>query len=160
MITLTDLPLTFFERSMNDEELYIDINCYAAANIGQKGFYVKDQWISAKIVTDDKKFAVPTSIFAAEEVGDLRGADVLVFAYLCYISFMNKNSTVKLEVGDIAQKTKIRKTQIRRSINNLIREGFLLSSNKSGYYIIMEFENPEELIENEALLNAIKNDLF
>ncbi|WP_188453363.1 hypothetical protein [Virgibacillus oceani] len=160
MITLTELPITFFERSLTDEDLYIDIHCYATANMGQNGFYVKDKWISAKTVTDGKKFTVPTSAFAAENIGDIRGADVIVFAYLCYVACKNENCTVKLEVGDIAQKTKIKKTQIRRAVNNLLREGFLVTSTKSGYYIITEFEYPDELAANKSLLRAINNELF
>lgn len=145
MISFTVLPTDLFERSLSDEELYIEIYRYYAYTIGKEGFKVRDEWVSAKSVdlNENEVIYVPTITFLYESEGVIRGIDLVIYAYLCYRGYKNKTGYVKLDVTEIAMKTKIRKTEIRVSINNLVREECLHLSDKSGYYLIGELEYPD-----------------
>lgn len=157
MVSFTELPVNFFERSLSDEELYIDIYRYHAHTIEKEGFYVRGEWVSAKKINlnSEETFYVPSLIFVYDRQDFIRGIDVVVFAYLCYVAYKNKTGTVKVDVGEISRKTKIKKTQVRISINNLIREEFLLPSPVSGYFIIGELKYPDLWLQYEDILQYL-----
>ena len=108
MLSFTELPTDFFERSLSDEELYIELYRYHAYTVGKDGFKVRDEWVSAKNVdlSEDEVIYVPTTIFFYEREGVFRGIDLVIFAYLCYVGYKNKTGNVKLDIVEIALENK------------------------------------------------------
>lgn len=162
MISLIVLPNNIFDSSFSNDELYEQIYKYLASQMEMDGYgSVKGLEpvgiLNLSELKEEEKFYVPTTIVGADRGGLIRGIDVIIYAYLCYMAYEIDNSIVKLEINEIANKTKIKKTQIRQSINNLVREECISPDpSKSGYYSIVELANPSTILETEALMRKNK----
>lgn len=165
LFTYTELPSDFFERNLSVEELYIELYKYKVKSSGEKGFKVDGMWISVESINLEKSienFFVPSVIFGLDESRAIRGIDVIIYTYLAKVASIKRAGVVKFEIGDLYNKTKLRKTQIKTSINNLVRMGIIIPDKKSGYYLIEEldlfFTNPEQVMEIESMANSILKD--
>ncbi|MDQ0232706.1 hypothetical protein [Metabacillus malikii] len=165
MFTYTEIPSDLFERNLSAEELYIEIYKYKVKSSGEKGFKVDGTWISVESINLEKRnenFFVPSVIFGLDDSKAIRGIDVIIYTYLAKVASLIKSGTVKFEISDLYNKTKIRKTQIKTSLNNLARMGIIKPDKKSGYYLIEEldlfFTNPEQVMEIERMANSILKD--
>lgn len=161
MITYTALPINFFEKQLNDKELYIDLYRYHVKSLKEEGFEVDGKWYSVDSVKLDKeveKFYVPAVIFSAESIGEVRGIDTVVYAYLSLLACKSKDGSFKLNIGEIYDKTKIRKTEIKASINKLVRLELIESTKVSGIYVIEELKilllNPYDAKEYDQLISS------
>ncbi len=136
MINLFLLPANLFDKSLSDIELYGEIYKY----FDQQIYNLRNRTNEEINYGSKERFFVPSSIVGADHGNDVRGIDLVVFTYLCLLAFNTERHTVKLDVNELAKKTKIKKTQIRLSISNLIRAYLIESASKSGYYTIIELD--------------------
>ncbi|WP_153125968.1 hypothetical protein [Peribacillus tepidiphilus] len=161
MIALLPLPNSLFDSNLNSEDLYAHIYSYFSFHLEKEGYgkiegFDYQELVDLESLAEFEKFYMPINIIAAHLYGLIRGIDVVVYAYLCYIAFESDNSTIKPNIGEIAMKTKIKKTEIRNSINNLVSLKILIHSSNSGYYSIIELKHPTIIFKTEALMRDMK----
>lgn len=136
MLDLFILPTSLFNQSFTDAELYEKI--YKQFDKQVETFLGgTDEKLTSN---GEKSFFVPSNAIAAEYGGEIRGIDLVVYVYLCLLVFNNQENTVKLEINGLANRTGIKKTQIKHSINHLVREQLISESSRSGYYTVLELE--------------------
>ncbi|MDE5414123.1 hypothetical protein [Alkalihalobacterium chitinilyticum] len=128
------LPLNFFGTDRKDTDLYKDI--YNAFDHQLDEFFIMEERFENTV--DYNSFFVPVVILAADFANDIRSIDVIVYAYICYSVHISKrkSTAVKVNVSEISGNTFIKKTNVRQSINILIRERLLEKTDVSGYYLI------------------------
>ncbi|MGI2329338.1 hypothetical protein [Planococcus sp. YIM B11945] len=162
MISLIVLPMNFFDRSLNIEELELELNYYMLVQLNENG-YVAIENLDRKIaeelndLREDEKFYVPTVIVFKYRDREISKTDLFVYVYLCLLAFSIDDSKVKPLKKEISRKLGKRKTEVEESLNNLITVGKVFQDRKnSGYYIIDELANPMKVYELEAYLRREK----
>lgn len=163
MISLIVLPMDFFDRSLNIEELDLELNYYMLVQLNENGYVAienLDRRIAEELnnLKEDEKFYVPTVIVFKYRDSEISKTDLFVYVYLCLLAFSIDDSKVKPPKKEISRKLGKRKTEVEESLNNLITDGkVLLDRKNSGYYIIDELADPEKVYELEVYLRREKN---
>lgn len=155
--------MNFFDRSLNIEELELELNYYMLVQLNDNG-YVAIENLDRRIADDlnnlkeAEKFYTPTVIIFKYRDGEISKTDLFVYVYLCLLAFSIDDCKVKPLKKEISRKLGRRKTEVEESLKNLITVGkILLDRKNSGYYIIDELADPEKVYELEVHLRREKN---
>ncbi|MFD1032930.1 hypothetical protein [Metaplanococcus flavidus] len=163
MISLIILPMNFFDRFFNADELAVELDLYLKLQLKENNYVIKEvldenSTVDLKNLKEEEKFYVPTIIIFDYRERKINVIDLIVYVYLCYIAYSDNNSTVKPSKKEISRKINERKTDVEESLNFLVTLGrTLLDRNKSGYYIIDELANQEKVLGLEVLLKKEKH---
>lgn len=148
MSHFTKVPVDLFEKSLNEEELFLELHQYHAHAMGWEGWEgenLDEVFLPAKSAgLEEETMLVSSFSFVMERKELIKALDLIIYVYLTYLAHQSKSSVIKIDVKEISRKISVKKTRVGISLNSLLRENLLYPQEKSGFYSLAELKYPKE----------------